>query len=110
MEESYGEGPATHTGPESCANSREAGGEVLTGVRAGQVLSSETTSFRAPTPSGWCGRQHLGRRQCETVWGPAESKTLCMYGNTLRGTWEIPCPSATDGMAERVGKSMDARR
>jgi len=35
MEESYGEGLATHTGPESCAVNREVGGEALTGVRAG---------------------------------------------------------------------------
>ena len=35
MEESYGEGLATHTGPESCADIREVGGEALTGVRAG---------------------------------------------------------------------------
>jgi hypothetical protein len=35
MEESYGEGLATRTGPESCAVGREVGGEALTGVRAG---------------------------------------------------------------------------
>jgi hypothetical protein len=27
----YGEGVATHTGPESCAGDREAAGEALTG-------------------------------------------------------------------------------
>jgi hypothetical protein len=36
MKESYGEGVATHTGPESCAVAREGGGEALTGGRAGQ--------------------------------------------------------------------------
>jgi hypothetical protein len=34
MKESYGEGLATHTGPESCAVDREVGGEALTGVGA----------------------------------------------------------------------------
>jgi len=41
MKESYGEGVATHTGPESCAVGRKALGEALTGVHAGQPLSSE---------------------------------------------------------------------
>ena len=31
MRESYGEGAATHTGPESCVALREGGGEALTG-------------------------------------------------------------------------------
>jgi hypothetical protein len=35
----YGEGVATHTGPESCAGDREAVGEALTGEQAGQALS-----------------------------------------------------------------------
>jgi hypothetical protein len=39
----YGEGVANHTGPESCAVYREVCGEALTGERAGQPLSRETT-------------------------------------------------------------------
>jgi hypothetical protein len=35
----YGEGVATHTGPESCTGGRKAVGEALTGEHAGQVLS-----------------------------------------------------------------------
>ena len=30
MEEPYGEGPASHTGPESCVGRRDAAGEALT--------------------------------------------------------------------------------
>jgi len=41
MKESYGEGVANHTGPESCVGFPQGGGEALTGVRAGQVLSRE---------------------------------------------------------------------
>jgi len=41
MEVSYGEGVATHTGPESCATGRKVRGEALTGVRAGRVSSRE---------------------------------------------------------------------
>jgi hypothetical protein len=38
MKEPYGEGLASHTVPESCVVSREAGCEALTGARAGGVL------------------------------------------------------------------------
>ena len=41
MKEPYGEGIASHTGPESCAASRKAGREALTGAQAGRVLSRE---------------------------------------------------------------------
>ena len=41
MKEPYGEGVASHTGPESCGGSSNAAAEALTGVRAGQVLSRE---------------------------------------------------------------------
>ena len=41
MKEPYGEGVASHTGPESCVDGRKAIGEALTGVRAGWVLSRE---------------------------------------------------------------------
>jgi hypothetical protein len=42
MKESYGEGLASHTGPESCAwHSCKAAREALTGARAGRVLSRE---------------------------------------------------------------------
>jgi len=50
MQESYGEGVASHTGPESCANDREVVGEALTGVRAGRVWSREILfNFRVLT-------------------------------------------------------------
>ena len=37
----YVEGVAIHSGPESCAVTREGFSEALTGVRIGQVLSRE---------------------------------------------------------------------
>ena len=42
MKESYGQGLAAHTGPESCADARKDICEALTGVRVGQVSSRET--------------------------------------------------------------------
>ena len=50
MEESHGEGLATHAGPESCGAVREDGVEALTGVRAGRVWSREILfNFRVLT-------------------------------------------------------------
>ena len=39
-------GRANHIGPESCVSRREAWGEALTGVSAGQVLSRERLKVR----------------------------------------------------------------
>jgi RNA-directed DNA polymerase len=48
----YGEGAATHTGPESCALRCEASREALTGVCVGQVVSGESKcSPGVPMPS-----------------------------------------------------------
>ena len=47
MQESYGEGVAIHTGPESCAGRREATREALTGERIGQPLSGEIPIIRS---------------------------------------------------------------
>ena len=46
-----GEGIANHTGPESCAGTREGVGEALTGECTGQPLSREMRKFRVPTRS-----------------------------------------------------------
>jgi len=109
MKESYVEGLATHDGPESCAVAREGGGEALTGVRAGRVLSRERHSLRGADPVGAWGRQHRERRYREALPDPARSETPSTYGNTSRGNREIPSPPAVDGTAGRVGKSKDVR-
>ncbi len=41
MKESYGEGLASHIGPESCGGDSNDAAEALTGVRAGRVWSRE---------------------------------------------------------------------
>jgi RNA-directed DNA polymerase len=46
VEVSHSEGLARHAGPESCAMSREAQGEALTGEGVGWVLSRERWSVR----------------------------------------------------------------
>src|SRR5947209_15060816 len=58
MRESYGEGVASHIGPESCGDDREVAVEALTGVRAGRVSSPERSNIGVPTRILWRGRQH----------------------------------------------------
>ena len=110
MKESYVEGLATHSGPESCVTVREGSGEALTGVRAGRVLSRESSCLRGADAVGGCGRPYPAHRYREMRRDPARSETPCTYGNTSRENREIPCPPAADGAAGRVGKSKDAPR
>lgn len=110
MKESYGEGVASRTGPESCGVARKGGVEALTGVRAGQVLSRERSFLRGADAVGGSGRPHPSHRNRERRRDPARSKTLSTYGNTSHENREILCPPAVDGAAGRVGKSKDVRR
>jgi RNA-directed DNA polymerase len=110
MKESYGEGLATHTGPESCGTAREGVAEALTGARAGRVLSRESNLLRSADAVGDVGRQNRQRRYRETLLGSARSETPCTYGNTLLGNREILWLPTADGVVGRVGKSKDVRR
>ncbi|MBI5251620.1 MAG: group II intron reverse transcriptase/maturase [Desulfomonile tiedjei] len=104
MKESHGEGPASHTGPESCVGRREAAGEALTGVHADQPLSSEIKSIGTLTQlsnaEGNIGHGAM-RESCSS---PAESKTLCMRGNSLHGNREVPSVPTADGAMGRSEK------
>ena len=82
----------------------------MTGVRVGRVLSSEIVHVWGADVLGWGGRQHLVHRYREMGRDPAESKTPSMHGSTSCRTWEIPCLPARDGVAGRIGKSIDVRR
>jgi hypothetical protein len=75
MRDSYGEGVASHTGPESCGGGREVVIEALTGESAGWVWSSEILNVRDADALMSCGRPHRAKRQRELGTGPAESKT-----------------------------------
>ena len=117
MKESYGEGVATHAGPESCVVVRKGGGEALTGESAGWPLSREIhappvkrRALRGADAVELGGRPHRMRRDREAHPDPARSETPCMHGRTLRGNREIPQPSARRGSADRIGKSKDVRR
>jgi len=110
MKESYGEGLATHTDPESCGAAREDSVEALTGARAGRVFSRERHTLRDADAVGASGRPHQALRYRERRLGPARSETPCTYGNTSHENREIPWSPVAADAAGRVGKSNDARR
>ena len=110
MRESYGEGPATHTGPESCVGVRKGEGETLTGGRAGRVFSRESTLLRSADAVRRSGRPHSARRQRKTGRGSARSETPSMPGRTSRENRESLWLPVADGATGRVGESMDTRR
>jgi len=110
MKESYAEGLAAHSGPESCVVARKGKGEALIGARAGRVFSRESNFLRGADAVGESGRPHSVHRQREMGRNPARSKTPCMYGNTLRENREVLGPPTADGAVGRIGKSKDIRR
>ena len=110
MKESYGEGVATHTDPESCGAVCKDRVEALTGARAGRVYSRESNFLRDADAVGESGRPHQAHRYRERRLGPARSETPCTYGRTSCGSREVPWSPAADGAAGRVGKSKDVRR
>jgi RNA-directed DNA polymerase len=110
MKESYAEGLASHSGPESCGVSRKGSAEALTGVRAGRVLSRERSKVRDADAVGMSGRHHRAHRSREMRPSPARSQTPCTYGNTAHENREVLGWPAADGAAGRVGKSKDVRR
>ena len=99
MKESYGEGLASYTGPESCVGRRKAAGEALTGVHADQPLSSEIKPSGTPTLLAEAEGNIAWDDSRKSQASPAESKTLCMRGNSLHGNREIPSvPTAVGAM------------
>ena len=115
MKDSYGEGLATRTGPESCVGAGDCAGEALAGESAGWVSSREIHAPRKRVLRGADaveegGRQNRASRQREACQDPARSKTSCTHGSTSHGSREIPRLSAAIGVAERIGNPKGSRR
>lgn len=93
MRESYSEGLAIHTDPESCGYVGNGISEALTGAHAGWVLSRESfyTQARSADAVENVGRQHRMPRYGKRQPGSARSKTPRTYGSSLRRNWDIPC-------------------
>ena len=91
MKVPYGEGLASHTGPESCVWTRKSAGEALTGeVRAGLLSRERYYKLRGADAVHKSGRQNRLHRQGEMLLDPAWSKTPCTHGSSSRGNREIP--------------------
>ena len=84
MKDPYAEGLATHSGPESCGAAREVGGEALTGVCAGRVLSRE--SVRSGCRRCTCTEGNTDGIDMVSASGPARSETPCSAETPRAGT------------------------
>ena len=73
MQVRYSEGLAIHTDPESCAGTREGGGEALTGVRIGGVSSGVSYIVRGADAVAACRRQQAEVRHRKVLNHPASS-------------------------------------
>lgn len=110
MQESYGEGPANHTGSESCGPGRKARYEALTGGTAGQGESAaKYPKLQDADALTRGGRPHPGTALAQAV---PESCAVFDPGtqrHILRGSWEIPrLPESTH--SGRIGRSKDTSR
>ena len=116
MKESYGEGLASHTGPESCAVNRKGDGEALTGDGRAGRLSRENATPPQGGPLRGADALVAGGRPHRVPWygerhpDPARSETLRTSGHTVHGSREIPRLSAQGERADRIGKFQNARR
>jgi len=105
MKESYGEGIAHHTGPESCAVNRKVKGEALAGVRTGQPLSGEIILSGTQTLLSEAEGYIEGGDTRELLLSPAPSETLRTCGNSVHGNREIPQVPSPDGGDGRTEKA-----
>jgi RNA-directed DNA polymerase len=107
MKESYGEGLASHTDPESCTVARKGGREALTGACAGELLSREIKVVRGADAVSASGRPRSIPRYGKRYGDLARSENLCMHRTTSRENREIPCLPVNYGATGRIGKSKD---
>jgi hypothetical protein len=89
----YGEGVASHTGPESCGCVRKDVVEALTGVRAGRVLSPVILTVRDADALMSRGRPNRSTRHREGLTGPAGSQTPSTHASTSQGRRSLPSGS-----------------
>ena len=104
MKESYEKGLANRSAPNPTLMRVTSWVLHGQGVHAGQPWSSEISSFRVPTLSN-CGEGHIQHDANGESWrDAAESKTLCMRGNSRRENREILLVSAPSvGVSTRSG-------
>src|SRR5438132_7212641 len=91
MKEPYGEGLASHTGPESCANNRKVGREALTRVQAGGVSSREIFINQRADAVHDGGRQQRWVRNREHSSDSARSKRSEEHTSELQSHSDLVC-------------------
>ncbi len=109
MKESYREGVANHSDPESCTGDGNTSGEALTGAHTGQLSSSEITSS-ACRPSGLQGKAiSVTPLKREVTQDAAESKNLSMCENSMHENLETPSVPRVDdlGRSEKGDHTAD---
>jgi hypothetical protein len=129
MKEPYGEGLASHTGSESCAHSRKAGSEALTGAHAGGVLSRDMSKNQSADDSKYGSKRCLGRTEADRKimsepWSSMQQSKRTRK-TTLRSEWrsvlkkdltgptlleisDFPCKPALSLSRDRFGVVLEA--
>ena len=109
MKESYGEGKANHTGPESCAGGCEVAGEAFDRGTSGLGNEPRNTQLRGADvvhgvrkATSWASQRQKSRN-------PAGSKTPCTLGNSPHRNWEIPRPTPPSRSGVRVMNPLRTR-
>ena len=105
MKESYTEGLANHSDPESCGDIRKNTAEALTGAHAGRVLSPEKPDNQGADGVMMYGRQNSCMRNGEHTSDPAWSETSCTCGNSMRENRESLQLPTGNGPVGRAGKA-----
>ena len=106
MKEPDDEDLASHIGSESCEGGSNVALEVLTGVRAGWVLSPVMSKVQGADAFSNDGRPHGSPRYRLGWTGPAGSKTPGTHGHTSQGGRNRPCRSHFgDGSREIPGSN-----
>jgi hypothetical protein len=107
MKEPYGEGVASHTGPESCGGGSDAIAEALTGVRAG-VAEGNIRHVVSARDAGTL----RGRRPCactETPYAGAGRSHNRPQKGSLRSALGTPRGHARDAREWEVGQPHSTR-
>ena len=113
MQVPYGEGVATHIGPEPCAAVCKGGGEASAGESTGQPLNRERPIIPgADTVPNVEGHTHV-RATCERTDDPAWSQTLACAEASCTGTGRShgrPAAHMKRADLVRIGKARSRSR
>ena len=105
MKEPHRKGPASHSGPESCAGGGNSAGEALTGENTGREIELRNHRSGMPTWLHEGEGNSAGGAKGKSPVQSAESKALRMCGHSLHGNRESLGASGQDGTPDRSGQA-----